>query len=45
MTDREILRLESVDFGLAPDILRTELVSECFDHPIEIEHRAGRWQA
>lgn len=31
--------------GLAPDILRTEWVSECFDHPIEIEHRAGRWQA
>jgi hypothetical protein len=25
--------------------LATDLVSECFDHPIEIEHRAGRWQA
>ncbi|PRZ41002.1 iron complex transport system ATP-binding protein [Antricoccus suffuscus] len=31
--------------GRAREILTTELVSECFDHPIEIEHRAGRWQA
>ncbi|WP_417508217.1 ABC transporter ATP-binding protein [Microbacterium sp.] len=31
--------------GPAREILTTELVSECFDHPIEIEHRAGRWQA
>lgn len=31
--------------GRAREILTTELVSECFDHPIEIEPRAGRWQA
>lgn len=31
--------------GSARDVLTTELVSECFDHPIEIEHRSGRWQA
>ncbi|MFF9570069.1 ABC transporter ATP-binding protein [Streptomyces sp. NPDC014685] len=31
--------------GPAPEVLTTQLVSECFDHPIEIEHRAGRWQA
>lgn len=31
--------------GQAREVLTTELVSECFDHPIEIEHRAGRWQA
>lgn len=31
--------------GLAGEVLTTELVSECFDHPIQIEHRAGRWQA
>lgn len=31
--------------GLAADVLSTERVSECFDHPIEIENRAGRWQA
>lgn len=31
--------------GPAGDVLTTDLVSECFDHPIEIEHRAGRWQA
>ena len=31
--------------GRAQDVLTTGLVSGCFDHPIEIEHRAGRWQA
>lgn len=31
--------------GPAREVLTTELVSECFDHPIEIEHRSGRWQA
>lgn len=31
--------------GLVEDVLTTELVSECFSYPIEIEHRAGRWQA
>lgn len=31
--------------GLAREVLTTELVSQCFDHPIEIEQRAGRWQA
>ncbi|GAA3958054.1 ABC transporter ATP-binding protein [Gordonia caeni] len=31
--------------GPAHGVLTTDRVSECFDHPIEIEHRAGRWQA
>ena len=31
--------------GPAREVLTTELVSECFDHPIDIEHRSGRWQA
>ena len=31
--------------GPARDVLTTALVTECFAHPIEIEHRAGRWQA
>lgn len=31
--------------GLASEVLTTELVSGSFDHPIEIEHRSGRWQA
>lgn len=31
--------------GQAREVLTTKLVSECFAHPIEIEHRAGRWQA
>ncbi len=31
--------------GPAQEILTTDRVSECFDHPIEIEHRADRWQA
>ena len=31
--------------GAAREVLTTETVSGCFDHPIEIEHRSGRWQA
>lgn len=31
--------------GPALDVLTTELVTECFDYPIQIEHREGRWQA
>ncbi|SJM65065.1 ABC transporter ATP-binding protein [Gulosibacter sp. 10] len=31
--------------GAATDVLTTELVTECFDYPIGIEHREGRWQA
>ncbi|MFI9639250.1 ABC transporter ATP-binding protein [Micromonospora sp. NPDC051925] len=31
--------------GAARDVLTTELVTESFDHPIQIEHRDRRWQA
>lgn len=31
--------------GPVLDVLTTEHVSECFDYPIEIEHRSGRWHA
>lgn len=31
--------------GEAADVLTTKLVSACFDHPIEIERRDGRWNA
>lgn len=31
--------------GQVLDILTTDLVTECFDYPIQIEHREGRWQA
>lgn len=31
--------------GAADEVLTTTTVSECFDHPIEIERHAGRWQA
>lgn len=31
--------------GPGREVLTTERVSECFEHPIEIERRAGRWQA
>ena len=31
--------------GPAHDVLTTELVTRCFDYPIEIEHRDGRWSA
>ncbi|WP_129658127.1 ABC transporter ATP-binding protein [Rothia halotolerans] len=31
--------------GPAREVLTTELVSECFSYPIEIEHRDGRWSA
>jgi len=29
--------------GPAGDVLTTELVSACFDHPIAIARHAGRW--
>lgn len=31
--------------GAAADVLTTKLVSACFDHPIEIDRRDGRWNA
>ncbi|MEW2357082.1 ATP-binding cassette domain-containing protein [Spirillospora sp. NPDC029432] len=31
--------------GPADEVLTTELVSECFDHPITITRRNGRWSA
>lgn len=31
--------------GPAHDVLTTQLVSECFSYPIEIEHCTGRWHA
>jgi iron complex transport system ATP-binding protein len=31
--------------GTAGDVLTTDLVSACFDHPIAIERTAGRWNA
>ncbi|POM23739.1 putative ABC transporter ATP-binding protein YlmA [Actinomadura rubteroloni] len=31
--------------GAADDVLTTELVSACFDHPIAIARRDGRWSA
>lgn len=31
--------------GSARSVLTTELVTECFDHPIHIEYRDRRWQA
>lgn len=31
--------------GAADEILTTDLVTDCFSYPIEIEHRGGRWQA
>ena len=31
--------------GSATSVLTSELVSECFDHPIRIEHQDHRWQA
>ncbi|MGY5766435.1 ABC transporter ATP-binding protein [Brachybacterium sp. DNPG3] len=31
--------------GPAREVLTTELVSSCFDHPIAIEHHDGRWAA
>ena len=29
----------------ADDVLTTELISACFDHPITIEKSGGRWAA
>ncbi|MFT4088520.1 MAG: ATP-binding cassette domain-containing protein [Gordonia sp. (in: high G+C Gram-positive bacteria)] len=34
-----------VALGTAEEVLTTESVSECFDYPIRIEHRHGRWSA
>ncbi len=31
--------------GPAEEVITTELVSECFAHPVEIERTAGRWSA
>ncbi|MCW5253627.1 MULTISPECIES: ABC transporter ATP-binding protein [unclassified Streptomyces] len=31
--------------GPVHEVLTTERVTECFGHPIRIEHRDGRWQA
>jgi len=31
--------------GAADDVLTTELISTCFDHPITIEKSGGRWSA
>ncbi|MFA1551241.1 hypothetical protein [Actinomadura chokoriensis] len=31
--------------GPADEVLTTELVSACFDHPISIDRRNGRWSA
>jgi ABC-type molybdenum transport system ATPase subunit/photorepair protein PhrA len=31
--------------GPADQVLTTELISECFDHPIAIARRNGRWTA
>ncbi|WP_017626647.1 ABC transporter ATP-binding protein [Nocardiopsis chromatogenes] len=35
----------TVACGPADEVLTSKFVSECFDHPIEIERRAGRWSA
>lgn len=31
--------------GPAPDVLSSELVTEAFEYPIEVDHRQGRWSA
>jgi iron complex transport system ATP-binding protein len=31
--------------GAAADVLTTANITACFEHPIEIEHRHGRWHA
>lgn len=31
--------------GPASEVLTTDLVTECFSYPIEIDYRGGRWQA
>ena len=31
--------------GRADDVLTTELISACFDHPITIDKTGGRWSA
>ncbi|WP_084130638.1 ABC transporter ATP-binding protein [Demequina sp. NBRC 110055] len=34
-----------VSAGPVDTVLTTELVTTCFDYPIEVEHRGGRWAA
>ncbi|QVQ54802.1 ATP-binding cassette domain-containing protein [Spiractinospora alimapuensis] len=36
---------ETVVQGAADDVLTTDHVSKCFDHPVEISRLAGRWSA
>lgn len=36
---------QSVAAGEAADVITTENISAAFRHPIEVEHRYGRWQA
>jgi iron complex transport system ATP-binding protein len=31
--------------GLVADVITSELVSSCFDHPVRIRHDEGRWTA
>lgn len=31
--------------GPADEVLTTEAVSRCFDHPVHVERRHGRWRA
>jgi iron complex transport system ATP-binding protein len=31
--------------GPVADVLTSELVSACFDHPVDVERRRGRWYA
>ncbi|MFA1544217.1 hypothetical protein [Actinomadura monticuli] len=35
----------TIDPGPAAEVLTTELVSACFDHPIAIGRNRGRWAA
>lgn len=34
-----------MESGAASEVLNTDSVSRCFSHPIDIEHRRGRWLA
>ncbi|MDH6138368.1 hypothetical protein P3T35_000345 [Kitasatospora sp. GP30] len=31
--------------GPAPDVVTTDLISACFDHPVRITREEGRWAA
>lgn len=46
-TDRAVLVCHGgvLAAGDARDVLRTDLVTECFEHPIRIDHEDGRWRA